>query len=137
MKKLVLIAFVAIVAVCFTASAFAGTNTLNPGAKTSCNNANSITLEIAGKSGSDRGNANATLWRSANYITQAVTISQGEHYGFAGDRKVGMPDKSSKGASKVTFGKQNNFSRGDSIGDISGEVRITNTGTVPIKVSCN
>lgn len=137
MKKLGLIAFVAFVALCFTASAFAASSTLNPGAKTSCNNANSISLEISGKSASDRGNANATLWRSANYITQAVTISQGENYSFEGDRGVGIPNKHNMGASKVTFNKEPNFSRGDSIGDISGEVRITNTGTVPIKVSCD
>jgi hypothetical protein len=42
----------------------------------------------------------------------------------------------SKGRKSVTLGGQSNFSRGDSIGDISGEVRITNTGTVPGNVTC-
>jgi len=32
---------------------------------------------------------------------------------------------------------QNNFSRGDSIGDISGLVKITNTGQTAVTVTCN
>jgi hypothetical protein len=40
------------------------------------------------------------------------------------------------GRSKVTLSGQNNFSRGDSIGDISGEVRITNTGETNLNVNC-
>ena len=40
------------------------------------------------------------------------------------------------GHKSITFKSQNNFSRGDSIGDISGEVRITNTGTVKGDVTC-
>jgi len=40
------------------------------------------------------------------------------------------------GHKSITFSHQNNFSRGDSIGDISGEVRIHNTGTVPVSVTC-
>ena len=36
----------------------------------------------------------------------------------------------------VTLTGQSNFSRGDSIGDISGEVRITNIGTVKGNVTC-
>jgi hypothetical protein len=47
-----------------------------------------------------------------------------------------MSKKDSKGRASVTLGGQNNFSRGDSIGDISGEVRITNTGTVGMNVTC-
>jgi len=42
----------------------------------------------------------------------------------------------SKGRKSVTLTGQTNFSRGDSIGDISGEVRITNTGTVKANVTC-
>jgi len=42
----------------------------------------------------------------------------------------------SKGHKSVTLQGQSNFSRGDSLGDISGEVRITNTGTVGIDVTC-
>jgi len=40
------------------------------------------------------------------------------------------------GRNKVVLTGQNNFSRGDSIGDISGEVRITNVGTVNMNVTC-
>jgi hypothetical protein len=41
------------------------------------------------------------------------------------------------GAGKVTLISQPGFSRGDSIGDISGLVKITNTGAVPVTVICN
>jgi len=47
-----------------------------------------------------------------------------------------MASKHSMGRNKVVLGSQNNFSRGDSIGDISGEVRITNTGTTNLSVNC-
>jgi len=56
--------------------------------------------------------------------------------GAAGNAQVKMPSKHSMGQTKVVLGGQSNFSRGDSIGDISGEVRITNTGTTNISVSC-
>ena len=42
----------------------------------------------------------------------------------------------SKGRASVTLTSQSNFSRGDSLGDISGEVRITNIGQVNAKVTC-
>jgi hypothetical protein len=41
-----------------------------------------------------------------------------------------------KGRQSVTLTGQSNFSRGDSIGDISGEVRITNTGAIKANVTC-
>jgi hypothetical protein len=47
-----------------------------------------------------------------------------------------MSSKHSMGHKSVTFNKQNNFSRGDSISDINGEVRITNTGTTNLNVNC-
>jgi hypothetical protein len=47
-----------------------------------------------------------------------------------------MANKETMGREKVVLTKQETFSRGDSIGDISGEVRITNTGHSPINVSC-
>jgi hypothetical protein len=56
--------------------------------------------------------------------------------GAAGAGKTGIRDFHSMGRKKVVLMHQNNFSRGDSIGDISGEVRITNTGTVNMNVTC-
>ena len=47
-----------------------------------------------------------------------------------------MGNKHEMGKKSVTFIHQKEFSRGDSIGDISGEVRIHNTGTVPVAVNC-
>ena len=151
MKKFALVALLAVVSVCLAATAFAGT--LAPGAKTSCNDAKSITLEAAGTSSSgDRSNANAVIWLSSNAITNPIALGPAADHGLPGGAfgntkdnlgkkgwmvsAVNMGNKHSKGKNKVVLTGQNNFSRGDSIGDISGEVRITNTGTVPIKVTC-
>ncbi len=135
MRKLALIAFVSILALYFASPAFAGT--IKPGGKTSCTDASSITLEASGNSSAgDRGNANAVVWKSSNATTVPITLGPTDHQGFEGDRKVGMKDKHSMGRNKVVLTKQTEFSRGDSIGDISGEVRITNTGTIDINVTC-
>ncbi len=135
MKKLAIVSIVAISVICFASAAFAGA--INPGQKTTCKNANSITLEAAGNSSAgDRGNANAVIWKSSNYTTVPITLGPTDNHGMPGDRKVGMSNKHSMGKKSVVLKKQSNFSRGDSIGDISGEVRITNTGTVPINVTC-
>ncbi|QPJ63549.1 MAG: hypothetical protein G3M70_17370 [Candidatus Nitronauta litoralis] len=135
MKKFTLVSIMTVVALCFAMTAYAGT--INPGDKTECNNANSITLEAQGTSNAgDRSNANAVVWKSVNATTVPITLGPAEHNGFEGERKVGMANKHSMGHKKVVLTKQNEFSRGDSIGDISGLVRITNTGTVPISVTC-
>jgi len=106
------------------------------GEQTSCNDANSITLEASGSHPEDRGNANAVIWKSSNFTTVPITLGPTDDHGIEGDGHVGMANKHSKGRNSVTLTKQPEFSRGDSIGDISGEVRITNTGTVPINVNC-
>lgn len=138
MRKLVLFTILSIVALCFAASAYAGT--LKPGQKTSCNNASKITLEASGNSSKgDRGNANAVIWKSSNATTVPITLGptddnrsvNGSDHG-----KTGITRHGSMGRKKVVLMHQNNFSRGDSIGDISGEVRITNTGTVNMNVTC-
>ncbi len=135
MRKLTLIAFVSILALYFASPAFAAT--IKPGGKTSCTDAGSITLEASGNSSAgDRGNANAVVWKSSNATTVPITLGPTDHQGFEGARKVGMPNKHSMGRNKVVLTKQTEFSRGDSIGDISGEVRITNTGTIDINVTC-
>lgn len=135
MKKLALVLLVSVSVFCFAVSAYAGA--INPGQSTSCKNANSISLEAAGTStAGDRGNANAVLWKSSNYTTVPITLGPTDDHGLEGERGVGMADKHSMGRKAIILGKQDNFSRGDSIGDISGEVKITNTGTVAINVNC-
>jgi len=134
MKKLALVCIVSVSIFCFAASAFAGS--IAPGQSTSCKNAGSITLAVDGSSGPDRTNGNAVIWKSSNYTTIPITLGPGSNNGFEGARKVGMANKHSMGQKSVTLKGQNNFSRGDSIGNISGEVKITNTGTIPIAVTC-
>ena len=89
------------------------------------------------------GSANGTIWKSSNFTTTPFTLAPNDHQSFsgngggaAGNAQVKMPSKHSMGHKSITIGHQNNFSRGDSIGDISGEVRIHNTGTVPVTVTC-
>jgi hypothetical protein len=134
MKKLAFVLIVSVSVFCLAVSAYAGA--INPGQSTSCKNANSITLEADGTHATDRGNANAVIWKSSNYTTVPITLGPTDDHGMKGERGVGMASKHSMGRKSVILGKQNNFSRGDSIGDISGEVKITNTGTVPINVNC-
>ncbi len=139
MRKLVLFTIITVVALCFAASAYAGT--LKPGQKTTCNNASQITLEASGSSSQgDRGNANAVIWKSSNATTVPISLGPTDHQyfpgGAAGAGQTGIRPMHSMGRKKVVLMRQNNFSRGDSIGDISGEVRITNTGTVNLNVTC-
>ena len=139
MRKLVLFTILSIVALCFAASAYAGT--LKPGQKTTCNNASKITLEASGNSSKgDRSNANAEVWLSSSAITVPISLGPKENEGLkggaAGAKFAGIRNFHSMGRKSVTLKRQNNFSRGDSIGDISGEVRITNTGSINLNVTC-
>jgi len=141
MKKLAIVLLVTIASFCLAASAFAGS--VAPGGSTKCNNAKSIKIEATGGDAVDRGSANGFLWKSSNWTTVPFTLAPKDHQGFAGNgggaagnKQVKMSNKHSMGHKAVTFKSQNNFSRGDSIGDISGEVRIVNTGTVAVNVSC-
>ena len=141
MKKLAIVLLVTIASFCLAASAFAGS--VAPGGSAKCNDAKSIKIEATGGDAVDRGSANGVLWKSSNFTTVQFTLSPKDHQGFstngggaAGNKQVKMSNKHSMGHASVTFKHQNNFSRGDSIGDISGEVRIVNTGTVPVSVTC-
>ena len=139
MMTLAFVAVLTVIAFCFTASAYAGA--LKPGQKMSCNNASSITFEADGTSTKgDRGNANAVIWQSATAMTHAISLGPTDHQNFsggaAGAKFVGIQNMHSMGRKIVTLTRQNNFSRGDSLGDISGEVRITNTGTVTMNITC-
>lgn len=142
MKKLAIISLVTIASFCLATAALAGN--VAPGAMGKCNNANSITITTASDGDAeDRGAANGYLWKSSNFTTVPFHLAPKDHMSFsgngggaAGNKQVKMPSKHSMGQKSVTFKKQNAFSRGDSIGDISGEVRIHNTGTVPVSVNC-
>ena len=147
MKKLAIVLFVTVASFCLASSAFAGS--LAPGQMAKCTNASSITLENTGGGSVDRGEGNATVWKSSNFTTVAISLSPTANHGFpgngggstgykgkGGNEEVEMASKHSMGRGRVVLGSQNNFSRGDSIGDISGEVRITNTGTTNLSVNC-
>ena len=159
MNKLALALITAVSVLCLTALAFAGS--LAPGASVTCNDAKSIKLESAGKHAEDRANANFVIWKSSNFTTIPISLGPSDTSGLVNNGKgntkdsffkckdttqcipgaidsaaAGVRPMWSKGRSSVTLTGQSNFSRGDSIGDISGEVRITNTGTVKGNVTC-
>ena len=140
MKKLAVVLLVAVASFCLASSAFAGA--LAPGAMAKCTDAKSITVENTG-GGAERGEANATIWFSSTHLTTAISLSPNSNQSFttdgggaAGNKQVKMASKHSMGKRSVTFNRQNNFSRGDSISDINGVVRITNTGQTNLSVTC-
>ena len=159
MNKLALALITAVSVLCLTTLAFAGS--LAPGASMSCTDAKSIKLASAGTHAEDRANANFVIWKSANLTTIPISLGPTDTNGLVGNGAGNSKDSFfkckdttqcvpgaidggasnvrpmwSKGRSSVTLTGQSNFSRGDSIGDISGEVRITNTGTVKGNVTC-
>ena len=118
-------------------------------------------MESAAKHAEYRANANLVIWKSSKFTTIPISLGPSDTSGLvsngAGNKKdsffkckdttqciPGAIDGGathvrpmwSKGRKSVTLTGQSNFSRGDSIGDISGEVRIINTGTVPGNVTC-
>ena len=140
MKKLAVVLLVAVASFCLASSAFAGA--LAPGGMAKCTDAKSITVTNTG-GGAERGEANATIWFSSTHLTSAISLSPSANQGFstnaggaAGNKQVKMASKHSMGKKSVTFNRQNNFSRGDSISDINGVVKITNTGTTGLDVTC-
>ena len=88
----------------------------------------------------DRGGANVSIWKSSNFTTIPVTLGPNDNNislnGTDGGR-TGLPQRGGMGQHKVTLTSQKAFSRGDSIGDISGLVKITNIGTNAVTVTCN
>lgn len=146
MKKVILLTIVFVVSL--SVSAFAGS--IKPGQSTSCNDAKSITIEVAkisnvandafGYTSNDRGTANLVVWKSANATTVPLTLGPNDDnrsLNGTDHGKTGIPVRGANGASKVVLTSQTAFSRGDSIGDISGTVKFTNTGTNPVTVTCN
>ena len=146
MKKIFALTIAFIAGIALTANA----GSIAPGQMTKCNDAKSITLETAGPTNTtsgkwgytsnDRGGANVAVWKSSNFTTIPITLGPNDNNisvnGTDGGR-TGLPRRGTKGHHKITLKAQNNFSRGDSIGDISGLVKITNTGTNAVTVTCN
>jgi len=146
MKKVFALTVVFIAGLAFSANAAEISN----GQTAKCNDAKSITLEAAkvapastdkfGYTNNDRGSANLNVWRSSNYTTTFIALGPNDNNAsiVATDHgKTGIASRGPMGASKVTLTSQPTFSRGDSIGDISGLVKITNTGSIPVTVICN
>jgi len=168
MKKIFLLTAVFFACTAFNASA----GIIKSNQTTSCNDAKSITLEVAsiafenkdsnGYTSNDRGSANVVVWKSSNFTTVPISLgAKGDNNAaLRGQGKVtkfkckdttqcipGALDNISAGVresfygqkpgrNKVILTSQPGFSRGDSIGDISGLVKITNSGTNPVTVIC-
>ena len=145
MKKVTLLTVVLFAG--FTTAAFAGN--IKTGQTAACNNAKSITISVAkianktdkiGYTTNDRGTGNVVVWRSSNATTLPITLGPSDDnrsMNATDHGKTGIPVMGSMGRNKVVLTSQPSFSRGDSIGDISGKVTVTNTGTNPVSVVCN
>jgi hypothetical protein len=125
----------------------------------------SIPFENKGANGftsNDRGSANVVVWKSSNFTTVPISLgAKGDNNAaLRGQGKLtkfkckdttqcvpGAVDNISAGVAerfygnlpgrnKVVLSSQPEFSRGDSIGDISGLVKITNSGSNPVTVTC-
>ena len=146
MKKIFALTIAFIAGIALTANA----GSIAPGQMAKCNDAQSITLQTAGSANTtsgkwghtsnDRGGANVSIWKSSNLTTIPVSLGPNDNNdsvnGTDGGR-TGLPRRGGMGKNKVTLTRQKAFSRGDSIGDISGLVKITNTGTNAVTVTCN
>ncbi|MBT5469328.1 MAG: hypothetical protein HOK41_01875 [Nitrospina sp.] len=146
MKKIFALTVAFIAGMAMTASA----GSIAPGQMAKCNDAKSITLETAGPANkssdkfgytsNDRGGANVSIWKSANFTTIPVTLGPNDNnasLNATDGGRTGLPQRGGMGKHKITLTSQKSFSRGDSIGDISGLVKITNTGTNDVTVTCN
>jgi len=168
MKKI--FALTAAFVVCTAFNTSAGTISSNQTA--SCNDAKSITLEVAdiaaemkdanGFTSNDRGSANVVVWKSSNFTTIPIALgAKGDNNaamrgqgkltkfkckdttqcvpGAIDNIPAGVAERfygSIPGKNKVVLTSQPEFSRGDSIGDISGLVKIKNSGSNPVTVTC-
>lgn len=145
MKKILLLTAIFIAST--SASAFAGQ--ISNGQSTSCKDASSIDISVVktaqefkdkfGYTTNDRGTANLVVWKSSNYTTVPITLGPNDDHrsiNATDHGKTGIDVMGTMGPASVSLSKQSAFSRGDSIGDISGTVKITNTGAVPVTVEC-
>lgn len=145
MKKILLLTAIFIAST--SVSAFAGQ--ISNGQSASCKDASSIEISVVktaqefkdkfGYTSNDRGTANLVVWKSSNYTTIPITLGPNDDHrsiNATDHGKTGIPVMGTMGPASVSLSKQSSFSRGDSIGDISGTVKITNTGAVPVTVEC-
>ena len=146
MKKIFALTIAFIAGIALTANA----GSIAPGQMAKCNDAKTITLETAGPANTtsgkwghtsnDRGGANVSIWKSSNFTTIPVTLGPNDDNnslnGTDGGR-TGLPQRGGMGKHKVTLTSQKDFSRGDSNGDISGLVKITDIGSTAVAVTCN
>jgi hypothetical protein len=124
-----------------------------------------IAAEMKGPNGfssNDRGSANVVVWKSSNFTTIPISLgAKGDHNqsqrgqgkltkfkckdttqcvpGAIDNIPAGVNERfyqDNFGRNKVVLSSQPGFSRGDSIGDISGLVKITNNGSNPVSVTC-
>lgn len=146
MKKVFALTVMFVAGLAFSANA----TEISNGQMAKCNDAKSITLEAAkvanatadkyGFTDNDRGTANLSIWKSSNFTTIPITLGpndSNDSLNSTDHGKTGLPQRGGMGKGKVTLVSQPYFSRGDSIGDISGLVKITNTGAIPVTVTCN
>ena len=146
MKKIFALTIAFIAGIALTANA----GSIAPGQMAKCNDAKSITLSTAGSANTtsgkwgftsnDRGGANVSIWKSSNFTTIPVTLGPNDNnasLNATDGGRTGLPSRGGMGRHKVTLTSQQAFSRGDSIGDISGLVKITNIGTNAVTVTCN
>ena len=115
-----------------------------------------------GFTSNDRGSANVVVWKSSNFTTVPISLgAKGDHNqaqrgqgkltkfkckdttqcipGAIDNISAGVHERfyqNNYGRNKVVLSSQPGFSRGDSIGDISGLVKITNNGVNPVSVTC-
>ncbi|MFT4579126.1 MAG: hypothetical protein ACI8PD_001972 [Nitrospinales bacterium] len=146
MKKIFALTVTFIAGIAMTASA----GSITSGQMAKCNDAKSITLENAGPANmssdkfgytsNDRGTATVAVWKSSNFTTTSITLGPNDNNASLNSTdhgRTGLPQRGGMGKHKVTLTSQNNFSRGDSIGDIRGLVKISNIGTNAVTVTCN
>lgn len=137
MKKILLLTAIFIAST--SISAFAGQ--INNGQSASCKDAGSIDIAVVktapafeaknGYTSNDRGTANLVVWKSSNYTTVPITLGPNDDHRSLNSTDhgvTGIPVRGAMGPAEFALTKQSAFSRGDSIGDISGTVKITNTG---------
>ena len=119
-------------------------------------------IQAAGFTSNDRGSANVVVWKSSNFTTVPISLgAKGDRNqsqrgqgkltkfkckdttqcvpGAIDNIPAGVAEHfygDNYGRNKVVLTSSANFSRGDSIGDISGLVKITNNGSNPVSVTC-
>ncbi len=124
-------------------------DTIGPNESTSCKDANAIEVQTAqvapeyndkfGYTTNNRGTASLVVWKSSNFTTVPLTLGPNDSNKtiVATDKgRTGIGVRGEMGRQKVKLTHQPAFSRGDSIGDISGLVKFTNVGPVPVTIKC-